>query len=222
VGSVYEFAHSPEQAKLLKRNTSVLECAVIAMAANGAGNKAVQQHLAKHKVPAAFQGNARTVTMTVRRRNTNAPDKLDLTKAFPIAEQLTFAATFAQDAKGRMLGALSLPSFKGKVSNKKIRPGVHFKFIEPSPEPAPPPSPPPSATQEEQGFLDCFLPCLAGLGVSATPLAGAFCAACITTIAALPPTAGLDTPAVIFTCGSCFFLFLAPITTCFALCQDQL
>lgn len=222
VGAVHEFVHTPEQAKLLKRTSSVLECAVVALSPAGAGSKAVQAHLAKHKVPLAFQQNARMAALTVRRRNTTATDKLDLSKQFTIAEQLTFVATFAKDAKGHTLAALTLPTFTGKVSKKQIRPGVHFKFVEETPDAPPPPAPTPEETAEEKDFMGCFLPCLAAVAGLSSPVTGTFCAACLATIAALPPTAGLDTPAVLVACGGCFFFFLAPIVTCFGMCEDQL
>lgn len=223
--AVHEFTHSPEEARKLGRTTSVLEGTVIALTAGSNGMKAVKRHLAEHNVPKRFEENSNFVAITVRRRIATGSDRLDLSKAVAVREQITFVCGIAADDKKRLTAAIVLPTFTGKRSGKPIRPGIHFKAIPLGDQPAapPPPSdPPPEANKEEKDFLGCFLPCLAALEGASSPVTGTFCAACITTIAGLPPTAGLDSPAVLVSCGGCFFFFLAPIATCFAACSDQL
>lgn len=223
-GAVHEFTHSPEEIKLLGRKTSVLEATVIALTAGSSSMKAVQNHLAQHKVPTNFLGTSKFIAITSRRRNTTASDRLDLSKQFPIAEQATYLCGFSIDTKKQLNVCIILPTFTGPKTKKLVRPGIHFKVIPSSGTPTapPPPAPPPEQTTEEKDFLGCFLPCLSAVSGLSAAVVASFCAACVAAIAALPPTAGLDTPLVVGTCGGCFFLLLAPIVTCFALCANQL
>jgi len=223
--AVHEFEHSPAEAKRLGRKTSVLEGTVIALTAGSNSMQAVKRYLAAHKAPKSFEENSNFIAMTVRRRTAQGPDKLNLSKEVAVAEQTTFVCGISADEKKQLTVAIILPTFVGKRTKKQIRPGIHFKQIPASGQPTappPPPAPPPQQTAEEKDFLGCFLPCLAALEGASSPITGTFCATCITTIAALPPTAGLDSPAVLVACGGCFFFFLAPIVTCFAVCSDQL
>lgn len=224
-GAVHEFTHSPNEIKLLGRQTSVLEATVITLTTGSSSMKAVQNHLAQHKVPANFVGTSKFIAITSRRRNTTAADRLDLSKQFPIAEQATYLCGFALDAKKQLNVCIILPTFTGPKTKKLVRPGIHFKVIPSSGTPTapPPPAPPPAETAEEKDFLGCFLPCLnimsSGEYAGATALA---CASCIAAIALLPPTAGLDALAGIIVCGGCFFFLGAPIVICFTLCANQL
>jgi len=224
-GAVHEFVHSPEEAKRFGRKTSVLEGTVIALTAGSSGMKAVKRYLAAHKAPKRFEENSNFIAMTIRRRTAHGPDRLDLFKEVAVAEQITFVCGISADDKKHLTAAIVLPTFKGKRTKKPIRPGIPFKQLptgDQSTAPTPPAAPPPDQTAEEKDFLGCFLPCLAALEGASSPVTGTFCAACITTVAALPPTAGLDSPALLVACGGCFFFFLAPIVTCFAVCADQL
>jgi len=224
-GAVQEFVHSPEEAKRFGRKTSVLEGTVIALTTGSSGMKAVKKYLAAHGTPKRFEENSNFVAMTIRRRTTNGPDRLNLSKEVAVAEEITFVCGISADDKKHLTAAIVFPTFIGKRTKKPIRPGIHFKQIPASDQSAaspPPASPPPDQSKEEKDFQGCFLGCLAPVGSAGSAAAAPFCVACIATIVALPPTAGLDTPAVLGTCGGCFFFFFAPIAICFGVCADQL
>lgn len=226
VGVVHEFIHSDAEAKRLGRKTSVLEGTVTALVTGSPSMTAIKKYLAGNDKTKLFAENSNFVAITTRRRNTEAADRLNLFKEFPIAEESTIVYGFRLDEKSNLLTCALLPTFRTRKTKKRLRPGLHFKFIPqegtPVTPPAPAPVPPPESTTEEKDFLGCFLPCLVELQGAASPLTGTFCAACLATIAALPPTAGLDAPAVLVTCGGCLFFFLAPIGICFVACADQL
>jgi hypothetical protein len=225
VGSVHEFIHSDVEAQQLGRKTSVIEGTVTGLVTGSPSMVAIKKYLAENKETKLFAENSNFIAITIRRRNTEAADRLNLFKEFPIAEQSTIVYGFRLDEKSNLLTCAVLPTFKARKSKKRVRPGIHVKAIPQESKPVPPPPapvPPPESTTEEKDFMGCFLPCFTTLEGSAAPLTGTFCAACLVAIAALPPTAGLDTPAVLVTCGGCFFFFLAPIGICFVACADQL
>lgn len=226
IGVVHEFIHSDVEAKKLGRKTSVLEGTVTALVTGSPSMTAIKKYLAGNEKTKPFAENSNFVAITTRRRNTEAADRLNLFKEFPISEQSTIVYGFRVDEKSNLLACAVLPTFIKQQTKKSVRPGIHFRFIPQEGTqlipPAPSPVQPPESTTEEKDFLKCFVPCLKDLGVATASLTGIFCPACLASIAALPPTAGLDSPAVVATCGGCFFLFLAPIAACFALCANQL